>query len=712
MSSTIRSTCNNPHARIVLLLDMDCFYAQCERVRLGLDVDVSLALLQWNSVLAVTYPARKFGIQRGDSWDAVALKSPDCWTIHLQVLEIQPKPKSQNTNTATTTTNPSEEDEKVAEEEPGDDDTMDVVQNVEQAYNQIYKLSPEEQTKCIQAERGVRRFHHEGKACLERYRMASMRIFAVVLESLTQRLGGKEHFVLERASIDEFYLDITNYCYSFSSNSSSGCSTEPTAVEQDYKTVVVGGDSNSAPTTDEDDNMQRVWKRAEEVSHWIRTDVATTLGFTMSAGISTNKTMAKLAASYGKPDGQAVLPPAHFEALMNDTKIRKVRNFGGKLGKQVVAQILLQTGHLQGNDPNPNHHFTMGDLRQIPLPALQQHFSVETAQFIFDACRGIDREAVKETTGALVKSITSFKSFPSTAHRQEIQNWLVLMATEVTTRVTKDAARHNRYPKSCTLNYMYDTTTSMTTTPPPKTTTSGKRPNGVTSITRTSQRQTRSVRLIYPPPNNEKKTKAQELVRQAMEKLTSILTQHPLRGVGLSASNFESRGQPPEGVAAIDQFFSKKSKDESSNGNTDTTTKQHQQQQSSSSHRSSQLQLKRRRTDIGTYFAQSQQPSQMESMAPIAREESSQDGGTSRRSNTAPSAPVPTPPAPPSISYSEHHHYPSPSSSQCDKDLELAKHMQASYDRENYVLSSTSNQRNGPAKKKQVRRIDTFFGKR
>jgi hypothetical protein len=413
------------------------------------------------------------------------------------------------------------------------------------------------------------------------------------------------------------------------------------------------------------------------------------------------------------------LPPAHFDVLMNDTKIRKVRNFGGKLGKQVVAQLLLQKcpPPPQGADPNPNHNFTMGDLRQVPLPALQQHFSVETAQFIFDVCRGIDREAVKETTGALVKSITSFKSFPSTAHRQEIQNWLVLMATEVTTRVTKDAARHNRYPKSCTLNYMYDTTTGMATTPPPPppTTTSGKRPNGVTSITRTSQRQSRSVRLIYPPPNNEKKTKAQELVRQAMEKLTSILTQHPLRGVGLSASNFESRGQPPEGVAAIDQFFSKKSKEESSNGNTTTTaaTATKQQQQSSSLLRSSQLQLKRRRTDIGTYFAQSQQPSQMESMAPIAREESSQDGGTSRRSNTAPSGPVPTPPAPPTISYSEsHHHHPSSSSSQCDKDLELAKQMQASYDRENYVLSSTSNQRNGPAKKKQVRRIDTFFGKR
>eukprot|EP00537_Pseudo-nitzschia_pungens_P014996 CAMPEP_0172399152 /NCGR_PEP_ID=MMETSP1061-20121228/39551_1 /TAXON_ID=37318 /ORGANISM="Pseudo-nitzschia pungens, Strain cf. pungens" /LENGTH=107 /DNA_ID=CAMNT_0013131937 /DNA_START=10 /DNA_END=329 /DNA_ORIENTATION=- len=63
------------HNRCVLLFDMDCFYAQCERVRLGLPLDVKLCLFQWNSVLAVTYPAREHGIKRGDSWDDVAAKT-------------------------------------------------------------------------------------------------------------------------------------------------------------------------------------------------------------------------------------------------------------------------------------------------------------------------------------------------------------------------------------------------------------------------------------------------------------------------------------------------------------------------------------------------------------------------------------------------------------------------------------------------------------
>lgn len=36
----------HPHRRVILLLDMDCFYAQCETVRLGLDPSLPLALLQ------------------------------------------------------------------------------------------------------------------------------------------------------------------------------------------------------------------------------------------------------------------------------------------------------------------------------------------------------------------------------------------------------------------------------------------------------------------------------------------------------------------------------------------------------------------------------------------------------------------------------------------------------------------------------------------
>ena len=48
LSPSTKNDCTdvNPHKRVVLLLDMDCFYAQCETVRLGLDQSMPLALVQ------------------------------------------------------------------------------------------------------------------------------------------------------------------------------------------------------------------------------------------------------------------------------------------------------------------------------------------------------------------------------------------------------------------------------------------------------------------------------------------------------------------------------------------------------------------------------------------------------------------------------------------------------------------------------------------
>lgn len=81
---------SNPHKRVILLLDMDCFYAQCEMVRLGIPRDIPVALLQWSSALAVNYPARdRFDIKRGDSFEVIRDKSKgECVAIHLPVTPV------------------------------------------------------------------------------------------------------------------------------------------------------------------------------------------------------------------------------------------------------------------------------------------------------------------------------------------------------------------------------------------------------------------------------------------------------------------------------------------------------------------------------------------------------------------------------------------------------------------------------------------------
>jgi hypothetical protein len=49
--------------RVIALCDSDAFYAACEMVRLGI-TDKPLAVVQWQSLLAINYPSRKFGLTR------------------------------------------------------------------------------------------------------------------------------------------------------------------------------------------------------------------------------------------------------------------------------------------------------------------------------------------------------------------------------------------------------------------------------------------------------------------------------------------------------------------------------------------------------------------------------------------------------------------------------------------------------------------------
>ena len=608
---------------------MDCFYAQCERVRLGLPLDVKLCLFQWNSVLAVTYPAREHGIKRGDSWDDVAAKTKtkakasnaktntgntntnaiinsssnnattngsdtatrngnDCYTIHLPILgndaDVVVGVAENDNGEKNTDSNGNKND--------NDNDVVD--DSIEASYRRIYELSRDEQLRCQATENGLRRFHQQGKACLERYRLASMRIFAVVLESLQKRVTQQSgySFVLERASIDEFYLDLTEYCYcrnpnkDFVEGNGDGANTQYNDDggdddDDDYddydrdKTVVAGrrnrqGNCHNGST---EDPVEIALNRACRVSYWIRHDIWKILGFTMSAGLSTNKTMAKLAASYGKPNGQAVLYPNYFSNVLAETKITKVRNFGGKLGKTVLKLLFQFQQQEDTNNTNNNTRnneseadgverlkstATMGDLRPIPLPFLlhssSSSLSPESARFVFSASKGIDHEKVKETSGALVKSITAFKSFTATKNHTEIfDRWLTLLATEIIERVGRDTVRNKRYPKSCTLNYTYYTTPN------------GQRPPSTTGRSSAmqstrSQRISRSLRLRYPSEREgTKQEKSDSLLAQAKAKLIPIVKDHPLRGVGLSVNNFiESSNvvhQAPEGTASIQSFF-------------------------------------------------------------------------------------------------------------------------------------------------------------
>lgn len=69
--------------RVIALCDSDAFYAACERVRLALDPDVPIVVQQWESLIAVSYPARKYGISRMDKVKDAKKKCPNLVAVHV-----------------------------------------------------------------------------------------------------------------------------------------------------------------------------------------------------------------------------------------------------------------------------------------------------------------------------------------------------------------------------------------------------------------------------------------------------------------------------------------------------------------------------------------------------------------------------------------------------------------------------------------------------
>ena len=130
--------------------------------------------------------------------------------------------------------------------------------------------------------------------------------------------------------------------------------------------------------------------------------------------------MAKLACGLNKPNKQTVLPVSHQVELFNSLKLTKLRGLGGKLGDSVTELL---------------HCHTVGDLAQLTLSQLREHFEEKTARWLHDVARGIGREPVKERD--LPKSIGCGKNFrgPEVLDtKKKVPHWMGQLVEELVER--------------------------------------------------------------------------------------------------------------------------------------------------------------------------------------------------------------------------------------------------------------------------------------
>src|SRR5437899_7106766 len=94
------------------------------------------------------------------------------------------------------------------------------------------------------------------------------------------------------------------------------------------------------------------------VARTIREQIRQELNLTASAGVATNKFLAKLASDWRKPDGLFVIQPDDIDAFLLPLPVGRVPGVG-RVTEEKLAKLGIKT---------------VGDLRAFDLPWLEAHF--------------------------------------------------------------------------------------------------------------------------------------------------------------------------------------------------------------------------------------------------------------------------------------------------------------------------------------------------
>jgi DNA polymerase-4 len=117
---------------------------------------------------------------------------------------------------------------------------------------------------------------------------------------------------------------------------------------------------------------------AIEIAKQIKNAIRDELGLTASAGVSTNKFVAKIASDLNKPDGLTFIGPSKIETFINHLPVEKF--FGvGKVTAEKMKSMQLFTG---------------ADLRGLTEQELVKRFGKQ-GHFYYQIVRGIDNREVQ-----------------------------------------------------------------------------------------------------------------------------------------------------------------------------------------------------------------------------------------------------------------------------------------------------------------------------
>ncbi len=200
---------------------------------------------------------------------------------------------------------------------------------------------------------------------------------------------------------------------------------EPLSLDEAYLDVTINKKNNPS---------------ASLIAQEIRQRIFDEVGLPASAGISSNKFIAKIASDFNKPNGQKTVPPDEVESFVEVLPIRKFHGVG-----KVTTEKMFSLGI-----------FTGMDLKNKSLEFLQKNFG-NSAQYYHDVARGIHHSTVKSSR--IAKSVAAEHTFDENLSSEV---FLSDKLAEIAVQLERRIQRYNVAGKTVTLKIKYSDFTTQT----------------------------------------------------------------------------------------------------------------------------------------------------------------------------------------------------------------------------------------------------------
>ena len=175
----------------------------------------------------------------------------------------------------------------------------------------------------------------------------------------------------------------------------------------------------------------------EEMARQIRQKIFEDLGITASAGISSNKFLAKIASDWNKPNGQFSIPDKDIQSFILKVNIRKIYGVGEK------TEILLNKHRIQ----------TCSDLQKLSKESLIKLLG-KYGCTLYSLSRGIDNRLVEDDK--ISKSLSVEDTYvKDLTNYDQAANELNKLYLELIKRLSKEIHK-DRLIKSCFIKVKFN----------------------------------------------------------------------------------------------------------------------------------------------------------------------------------------------------------------------------------------------------------------